>query len=82
MIHVLNNLTPDYDLQVVLLERRIGDVEQPLTVSEIRAELSLRFERINKNLNKDNGDNLEEMALYGGQFKGKSRNCGKIGRSI
>jgi hypothetical protein len=35
MIHVLNNLTSDYDLQVALLERRIGDVEQPLTVSEI-----------------------------------------------
>jgi gag-polypeptide of LTR copia-type/Zinc knuckle len=79
MIHVLNNLTADYDLQVALLERRIGDVEQPLTISEIRAELSLRFERINNNLNKDNGDNLEEMAFYGGQFKGKCRNCGKIG---
>jgi hypothetical protein len=43
MIDVLNNLTSDY-VQVALLERRIGDVEQPLTVSEIRAELSLRFE--------------------------------------
>jgi gag-polypeptide of LTR copia-type len=53
MIHVLNNLTSDYDLQVALLERRIGDVEQPLTVSEIRAELSLRFEWINNNSNKD-----------------------------
>jgi hypothetical protein len=79
MIHVLTNLTSDYDLQVALLERRIGDVEQPLTVSEIRAELSLRSERINNNSNKDNGDNAEEMAFFGGQFKGKCRNCGKIG---
>jgi Zinc knuckle len=79
MIHVLNNLISDYDLQVALLERRIGDVEQPLTVSEISAELSLHFEKINNNLNKDNGDNWEEMAFYGGQFKGKCRNCGKIG---
>jgi hypothetical protein len=46
MIHVLNNLTSDYDVQVALLERRIGDVEQPLTAIEISAELSLRFERI------------------------------------
>jgi hypothetical protein len=82
MIHVLNNLKSDYDLQVALLERRIGDVEQPLTVSEIRAELSLRFERITNNSNKDNGDNLEEMAFYGGQFKGKCRNCGKIGHKL
>jgi hypothetical protein len=54
MIHVLNNLTTDYDLQVALLER-IGDVEQPLIVIEIRAEMSLPFERINNNLNKDSG---------------------------
>jgi hypothetical protein len=68
--------------KVALLERRIGDVEQPLTVSEIRAELSLRFERINNNSNKDNGENSEEMAFYGGQFKGKCRNCGKIGQKL
>jgi hypothetical protein len=46
MIHVLNNLPSDYDLQVALLERRIGDEKDPLTVSEIRSELSLRFERL------------------------------------
>jgi hypothetical protein len=40
MIHVSNNLTPDYDLQVVLLERRIGDEKDSLTDSEIRSELS------------------------------------------
>jgi hypothetical protein len=39
----------------------------------------LRFERINNNSNRDNGDNLEEMAFFGCQFKGKCRNCGKIG---
>ena len=44
MIHVLNNLTADYDLQLALLEKRIGDKERPLTVDEIRAELSLHFE--------------------------------------
>jgi hypothetical protein len=56
-------------------------LKHPLTVSEIRAELSLRFERINNNSNKDNGDNLEEMAFFGGQFKGKCRNCGKLDTS-
>jgi hypothetical protein len=69
MIHVLNNLTSDYDLQVDLLERRIGDVEQPLPVSKIRAELRLRYERINNKLNKENGDNSEEMEFYGVNLK-------------
>jgi hypothetical protein len=68
MIHVLSNLTSDYDLQVALLERRIGDVEQPLTVTEIRPELSLHLERINK-LNKDNGENSGEMAFMAVNLK-------------
>jgi hypothetical protein len=44
MIHVLNNLTADYDLQLAFLEKRIGDKKRPVTVDEIRAELSLCFE--------------------------------------
>jgi hypothetical protein len=31
MIHVLNNLTAEYNLQLVLLEKRIGDKERSLT---------------------------------------------------
>jgi gag-polypeptide of LTR copia-type len=80
MIHVLNNVTSDYDLQVVLLlERRIGDEKDPLTVSEIRSELSLWFERLNNHSNNGNGKASDEMAFFGGQFKGKCINCGKIG---
>jgi gag-polypeptide of LTR copia-type len=74
MIYVLNDLPLDYDLQVVLLERRIGDEKDPLTVSEIRSELSLRFERLNNHSYNENGKASDEMALYSGQFKGKYRN--------
>jgi hypothetical protein len=35
MIHVLNNLPDEYDLQLGLLEKRIGDKDKPLTVEEI-----------------------------------------------
>jgi hypothetical protein len=47
MIHILNNLTSDYDLQFALMERRVGDADKPLTVEKIRDELNLRFERLN-----------------------------------
>jgi hypothetical protein len=47
MIHILNNLTSDYDLQLVLMYRRVGDADKPLTVEEVRGELNLRFERLN-----------------------------------
>ena len=77
MIHILNNLTSDYELQLAMMERRVGDSERPLTVEEIRGELSLRFERLN--ITKAEGEVLEEHALFGGQFKGKCRNCGQLG---
>jgi gag-polypeptide of LTR copia-type/Zinc knuckle len=80
MIHVLNNLTSDYCLQIALMEKRIGDREKPLTVEEKRADLSLHFERLNINSSK-NGDveELEEHSLFSGHFKGKCRNCGQLG---
>ena len=40
----MNNLTSDYDLQLALMERKLGDKDKPLTVENIRAELSLHFE--------------------------------------
>jgi hypothetical protein len=69
MIHVLNNLQPDYDLQVALLERRVGDEKGLLSDSEIRSELSLRFERLKNHLNNESGEASDEMVLYSGQFK-------------
>jgi hypothetical protein len=49
VFHVLYYLTSDYDSQLALSKRNIGDVENPLTAGEIRAVLSLRFERLNDN---------------------------------
>jgi hypothetical protein len=80
MIHILNNLTSDYDLQLTLMERRFGDADKPLTVEEFRGELNLRFERMNMKTSRNKeGEVLEEQALFSGQFKGKCRNCGQIG---
>jgi hypothetical protein len=80
MIHILNNLTSDYDLQLALMERRVGDADTPLTVEEVRGELNLRFERMNmKTSRNEEGEVLEEKALFSSPFKGKCRNCGQIG---
>jgi hypothetical protein len=46
MIRMLNNLTSDYKLQMVLMENRIIDKENPLEVDELCEKLSLRFERL------------------------------------
>jgi hypothetical protein len=42
MIHVMNNLPTEYSLELTLLEERFGDTS---TVEQMRAELSLRFDR-------------------------------------
>jgi hypothetical protein len=80
MIHTLNNLTSDYDLQLALMERRVGDADKPLTVEEFRGEINLRFERLNmKTSTNEESEVLEEQALFSGQFEGKCRNCGQVG---
>jgi Zinc knuckle len=80
MIHFLNNLTTDYDLQLELMEKGVGDSEMPLRIEEIKAELSLCIERLNVGSNQSNENIvLEKHALFSGQYKGKCRNCGQIG---
>ena len=79
LIHILNNLTGDYELQVALLEKRIGNTSNPLTVDELREELNLKFERMNAKKDDGTDDGDAEQALVSGQFKGKCHNCGKIG---
>jgi hypothetical protein len=46
MIHVRNNLTSDYELQMVLLEKRIANKENPLEVEKSREAWNLIFERL------------------------------------
>jgi hypothetical protein len=41
-------MTDDYDLQLALMEKRVTDKSNPLTIDEIRDDLNLRFERLNE----------------------------------
>ena len=73
-------MTLDYDLQLAMMEKRINDFVNPLSVDEIRDDLNLRFERLNAKNNDDTEDGtVEDFALFSGQFKGKCRNFGVIG---
>jgi hypothetical protein len=80
ILHILNNMTEDYDLQLAMMEKRVMDKSNPLTIDKIRDDLNLRFERLNEKQNEESEiDNNQEVAFFGGQFKGKCRNCGAIG---
>jgi hypothetical protein len=41
MIHILNNMTSDYNLQLEMMENRIYDKVNPLTINEIRVVVKL-----------------------------------------
>jgi hypothetical protein len=78
---VLNTLDNVYENQVNLIERRVGDATNPLTIEAMRDELCLRYEMLMKNSSGGSDVEIEEeQALYAGhQFKSKSYVCGKIG---
>jgi hypothetical protein len=82
MIHVLNNPTSDYELQMILLEQRIVNKENPLEFDELRKELNLRFERLSMQSESSNKSRAnEEQDLITAKFKGKCRNCGVLGHN-
>jgi hypothetical protein len=52
ILHILNNMTDDYDLQLAMMEKRVTDKSNPLTIDEIR-DSNLRFERLNQKQNEE-----------------------------
>ena len=84
LMHLINNLTQEYEYTVALVEKRLDDVQNPLTLEELRADLNLRFERLGLRSKHETEEDIElDMALAaGGKFKGKCRKCGKIGHKV
>jgi len=81
MEHVLGNLPSAYDIEVHTLRKRLDNLEDPLTLEELREELSLKFEMMNRRgrIGQAHASVGEEHALFAGGFKGKCNNCGRIG---
>jgi hypothetical protein len=61
IIQVLNGLNSENELQMLLLEKQIGNKENPLSVEELKEELNLRLERL---LYKKNDESGKEKALF------------------
>ena len=74
MIHILNNLPVEYENTVEVLERRLDDTLDPLSIEILREELALKFEKIKRalGLEEDNSEK-NDMAFVSGyqKFKGK-----------
>ena len=82
LIHLLNELTEEYVIEVSLLEKRLGNKDEPLTIDEVWEDLSLRYEKINKKddkdeeVNKESGHGDKALGTYEKKFKGRCNYCG------
>ena len=76
MLHILNNVPKDYDIEVSKFEDKLEN--GTLTLETIRSGFNLRFEKNNE----DAGEKEEEETALGAfakQFKGKCWKCGTYG---
>jgi hypothetical protein len=46
IVQVLNSLTSDFKLQMLLLKRQVGNKDNPLSIEDVKEELNARFERL------------------------------------
>jgi hypothetical protein len=51
------------------MEMRLNDKMNPLTIDEIRDDLKLKFERLNKKKVDNKNEDNQDFVFFGGQFK-------------
>jgi hypothetical protein len=61
----------DYDLQIAIMEKRVTEKSNQLTVNEIRGDLNLTFKRLKEKQNEESeNDNNQEVAFLVVNLKG------------
>ena len=79
MIHILKNLPVEYENTVEVLERRLDDTLNPLSIEILCEELALKFKKIKRamGLEEDNSEKDDTDFVSGYQkLKGKCYGCG------
>jgi len=80
IVHILNNLTDNYKVQLSKLEEKLGSMTNPLMIDDVRAELQLNFAWMKAKKTIQNEEQESEKALVlMSKYKGTCTFCGKIG---
>jgi len=79
LVHILNNLPKEYEIQQSKLEAQFGSTTSPLTIEDVRTELNLKFMRMNRALNGAEDEAEKALAAYAKKSKARCTNCGKLG---
>jgi gag-polypeptide of LTR copia-type len=57
LIQVLNSLSGDYELQMTLTEKRVGNKDNLLSIDELKEDLNVRYERLSSKTRSTRNDN-------------------------
>ena len=79
MIHTINNLPLEYELQVKQTEGNINQDDNPLTLEQVCSTTRLKFERLNVYNEDDTYEKEINKDLVKIQLKGICNYCGKYG---
>jgi len=80
LMHVLNGLSKEYEIQQLKMEDRLGSTSNPLTIEDVRNELNLKFMRMKKSQTDSTGEEAEKaLTTMGKKNKSKCRYCGQFG---
>jgi len=77
MVHVLNGLPLEYEVQVSKLEEQFGSTSNPLTIQDMHTILSLKYAQLKCQAVEKLETNQALVAFH--KSKGKCMNCGKVG---
>jgi hypothetical protein len=82
-VHIWNSLTLNFKLLLTKMEARVGNPERPLTIEEIRGEITLCIERLDtRSVRCIKGNLLKEQALFIGQFHEECCNYRQLGHKL
>src|SRR5210317_644145 len=77
VMHILNNLPKEYDMLMSILEHEVNSPNTTLSLSRLRVEVRAVYQRLELTNKSDN----DEAYVNYRPFKGRCRECGKIGHN-
>ena len=79
MTHILSNLPKDYQNTIEILEDKLDDEENPLTIERINDKLFLKYDQMNEQPTKKTSREDEKPFYMKSQYKGTCKTCGRCG---
>jgi len=77
IVHVLNGLLAEYEVEVSKLEEQFSSTTNPLLIQDMWNKLNLKYTQL-KCMSVEKNETDQALAAFC-RYKGKCTNCGKFG---